>query len=130
MCIFCSIANHEIPSYTIYEDEQVIAFLDINPTSYGHTLVVPKTHCHSFLDCPEDVMNHVFKIAQQLANQFCRVLQCDGMNILSNIHEAAGQSVEHFHVHLIPRYKDNDTVTIDFNEIKPVDFEKLLKQLK
>lgn len=130
MCIFCSIVNGEIPSNKIYEDDMVIAFLDINPTSYGHTLVVPKEHCNSFLDCKEDIRDHVFKVAQQLANKIEDKLQCDGINILSNVHEAAGQSVEHFHVHLIPRYKDNDHVTIEFHEIDKPDFNELIDKLK
>lgn len=130
MCIFCSIVNGEIPSNKIYEDDMVIAFLDINPTSYGHTLVVPKKHCDSFLDCEEEVRNHVFKVAQQLANTLEEKLHCDGINILSNIHEAAGQSVSHFHVHLIPRYKDDDHVTIEFHEIDKPDFNELMQKLK
>ncbi len=130
MCIFCSIVNGEIPSNKIYEDDMVIAFLDINPTSYGHTLVVPKKHCDSFLDCEDEVRNHVFKVAQQLANTLEEKLHCDGINILSNIHEAAGQSVSHFHVHLIPRYKDDDHVTIEFHEINKPDFNELMQKLK
>ncbi len=130
MCIFCSIAKGEIPSNKIYEDEMVIAFLDINPTSYGHTLVVPKKHCDSFLDCEDEIRNHVFKVAQQLANTLEEKLHCDGINVLSNIHEAAGQSVSHFHVHLIPRYKDNDHVTIEFHEIEKPDFNELMQKLK
>lgn len=130
MCIFCSIVNGEIPSNKIYEDDMVIAFLDINPTSYGHTLVVPKKHCDSFLDCEEEVRDHVFKVAQQLANTLEEKLHCDGINILSNIHEAAGQSVSHFHVHLIPRYKDDDHVTIEFHEIDKPDFNELMQKLK
>lgn len=130
MCIFCSIVNGEIPSNKIYEDDMVIAFLDINPTSYGHTLVVPKKHCDSFLDCEEEVRDHVFKVAQQLANTLEEKLHCDGINILSNIHEAAGQSVSHFHVHLIPRFKDDDHVTIEFHEIDKPDFNELMQKLK
>lgn len=130
MCIFCSIVNGDIPSNKIYEDDMVIAFLDINPTSYGHTLVVPKKHCDSFLDCEEEVRDHVFKVAQQLANTLEEKLHCDGINILSNIHEAAGQSVSHFHVHLIPRYKDDDHVTIEFHEIDKPDFDELMQKLK
>ncbi len=130
MCIFCSIVNGEIPSNKIYEDDMVIAFLDINPTSYGHTLVVPKKHCDSFLDCEDEVRDHVFKVAQQLANTLEEKLHCDGINILSNIHEAAGQSVSHFHVHLIPRYKDDDHVTIEFHEINKPDFNELMQKLK
>lgn len=130
MCIFCDIAAGKIPSNKLYEDDTVIAFFDVNPTSYGHCLVVPKEHCQSFLDCPDDTRNHVFQVAQTLANQLTEKLHCDGMNILSNINEAAGQSVPHFHVHLIPRYKDSDTVTIEFHEIPKVDFDELMNKTK
>lgn len=130
MCLFCEIAKGNIPSNTIYEDDQVIAFFDINPTSYGHCLVVPKEHSNSLLEMSDDARNHVFKVVQQLANQLEEKLHCDGINILSNIHEAAGQSVEHTHVHLIPRYKDQDTVTIEFHEIEKVNFEELLEKWK
>lgn len=129
MCIFCSIVQKEIPSHQIYEDDLVIAFLDINPTSLGHTLVVPKEHCDSFLDCPDKVRNHVFEVAQKLANKMEKALHCDGINILSNVHEAAGQSVSHFHVHLIPRYKDDQEI-IHFHETSDIDFEDLKEKLK
>lgn len=125
MCIFCDIAQGNIPGYTVYEDDQVIAFLDVNPTSYGHTLVVPKEHCTSFLDCPKDLLGHCMNVAQDLANRLEKNLQCDGINVLSNIHEAAGQSVEHFHIHLIPRYKDNDEVTLAFGSIGEVDLQEV-----
>lgn len=129
MCIFCSIVNKEIPNYTVYEDDTVLAFLDVNPTSKGHTLVIPKQHCDSFLECPNEIRNHVFEVAQKLANKLENVLHCDGINVLTNIHEAAGQSVNHFHVHLIPRYADHDSVTIEFHEIEKLDLEELSKIL-
>ena len=129
MCIFCSIAKKEIPSHCIYEDDTVLAFLDINPTAQGHTLVIPKEHCASFLDCPASLRDHVFEVAQMLANRLEKELGCDGINVLSNIHEAAGQSVEHFHVHLIPRYQ-NDTEIIHFHETNGIDFEELKRKLK
>ncbi len=130
MCIFCSIVKGDIPNYTIYEDETVLAFLDVNPTSYGHTLVIPKEHYDSFLECPEQVRNHVFEVAQKIANKMEEVLKCDGINLLSNIHEPAGQSVHHFHVHLIPRYIGKDTVTIAFNPIEPVNYQEIIDVLK
>lgn len=130
MCIFCDIANGKIPSNTIYEDDTVICFFDVNPTSYGHCLVVPKQHCDSFLDCPADTRNHVFEVAQKIANQLEKTLHCDGINVLTNIHEAAGQSVHHFHVHLIPRYVDDDHLTLEFNSIGEVDFKELLEKVK
>lgn len=130
MCIFCSIVSGEIPNHTIYEDDTVLAFLDINPTSYGHCLVIPKKHYDSFLDCDNKVRDHVFKVAQELANKLETKLGCDGINVLTNIHEAAGQTVDHFHVHLIPRYKENDSLTIEFGNIGTVDFEELKNELK
>lgn len=130
MCIFCDIANGKIPSHTIYEDDTVICFFDVNPTSYGHCLVVPKAHCDSFLDCPDETRNHVFEVAQKISNQLEKALHCDGINVLTNIHEAAGQSVHHFHVHLIPRYVDDDHLTLEFNSIGEVDFKALLEKVK
>ena len=130
MCIFCSIVKGDIPNYTIYEDETVLAFLDVNPTTYGHTLVIPKQHCDSFLTCPEDVRNHVFEVAQMIANKMETVLKCDGINLLSNMHEEAGQSVNHFHVHLLPRYKGKNTVTIEFHPIDPVNYQEIIDVLK
>ena len=132
MCIFCQIASGEIPSHKIYEDESVIAFFDIQPTSYGHALVVPKKHFDSFLTCDPETLHHVFEVAQALANRFKDTLNCDGVNILSNCGSAAGQSVEHFHVHIIPRYEDSpkENINIQFNEIGTVDFESLLANVK
>lgn len=130
MCIFCDIVAGKIPNYTVYEDETVLAFFDVNPTSYGHCLVVPKEHCDSFLDCPDAVRNHVFEVAQKIANNLEEKLHCDGFNILSNVHEAAGQSVHHFHVHIIPRYTNDDHVTLEFGKIPEVDFKELLEKIK
>ena len=132
MCIFCEIAKGAIPSHKLYEDEQVIAFFDINPTSYGHALVVPKEHCDSFLTCKKETLDHVFEVAQALANRLKENLNCEGVNILTNCGSAAGQSVEHFHVHIIPRYEDSpkDNVHIQFGEIGEINFEALLTNTK
>lgn len=132
MCIFCDIAKGTIPSHKIYEDDSVLAFFDINPTSYGHALVIPKEHSNSFLTCKKETLNHVLEVAQQLANQLKENLNCDGINILTNVGEAAGQTIEHFHVHIIPRYEDSpkDNANIQFGEIGTVDFEALLTNVK
>ncbi len=131
MCIFCDIVAGNIPSNKLYEDDQVIVFFDIAPTSYGHCLVVPKEHCSSFLDCPSDLRDHVFQVAQTVANQLKEKLSCDGINILSNVGEAAGQTVSHFHVHLIPRYeKGQDALSIEFGKIEDVDFQALIQKVK
>lgn len=129
MCIFCDIVSGKIPNYTIYEDDKVLAFLDVNPTSKGHTLVVPKSHCSSFLYCEAEDLNHCMQVAQQLANQIKEKLNCDGINILTNIGQAAGQSVMHFHIHIIPRYENDDHLTLQFNSIGEVDLESICKQI-
>lgn len=129
MCIFCSIVNKEIPNYTIYEDESVLAFLDVNPTAKGHTLVIPKTHYDSFIECDSKDLHHVMVVAQKIAKKMESELPCDGINVLTNIRQAAGQSVNHFHIHLIPRYKDQDVVQIEFKPIDAVDFNEIIKKI-
>lgn len=112
-CIFCKIGNGEIPSNKVYEDQDVVAFLDINPASRGHTLVIPKEHFDDFTKAPRDVISHVFLVAQLVSQACIKELGADGVNILTNVGEAAGQSVKHFHVHVIPRYK-NDSIGLPF----------------
>ncbi|MEG0328808.1 MAG: HIT family protein [Longicatena sp.] len=130
MCIFCQIVNKEIPSYCIYEDEQVMAFLDISQVTKGHTLIIPKKHVESLLDCDDEILVHMSKVAKMLANRITERTQAKGMNILSNIHEIAGQSVPHFHIHLIPRYQNDDAIQITFNKSQPQDFDQLVNLLK
>lgn len=130
MCIFCKIANKEIPSYTIYEDDDVLAFLDISQVSKGHTLVIPKKHTDNFLTCEDDIRNKVFKVAQTIGNTMMDTLGCKGINILSNINEVAGQSVFHFHVHVIPRYSEDDACVIEFKASEEQDLEALQSILK
>lgn len=130
MCIFCKIINHEIPSYTIYEDDVVIAFLDITQVTKGHTLIVPKKHTESYLSCDSDTLAHVSKVAQKVANKLVDTLGCAGVNMLSNVNEVAGQSVFHFHMHIIPRYTKDDNITIRFNPSGTPDLESLYQVLK
>jgi len=112
-CIFCKIALGQIPCYKVYEDELSIAFLDINPTSRGHTLVLPKEHVESFVTCPKELLNHLMDVAQLVAQAQIKELGATGVNILSNVGKAAGQSVLHFHIHVIPRY-ENDGLKLAF----------------
>lgn len=130
MCIFCDIIEGKIPSYTIYEDDTVKAFLDISQVTKGHTLIVPKMHYDNFLECDPEVMKHCMEIAQQLGNRLMTKLNAKGMNILSNINDVAGQSVSHFHLHLIPRYSEKDACVILFNESEKQNLEALTKLLK
>lgn len=130
MCIFCNIIEGKIPSYTIYEDDTVKAFLDISQVTKGHTLVVPKVHYDNFLECDSETMKHVMEVAQTLGKSITHKLNANGMNILSNINEVAGQSVNHFHVHLIPRYDENDACVIKFKESEEQNLEELTNILK
>lgn len=102
--IFCRIIAGEIPSAKIYEDDDVLAILDISQTTKGHTLVLPKAHYENFLSCPQETLHKVFDVAQRIGQAEISVLGAKGVNILTNVGEVAGQSVMHFHVHVIPRY--------------------------
>ncbi len=103
-CIFCKIAKGEIPSATLYEDEDFRVILDLGPASKGHALVLPKKHAKNIYELPDDIASKVFVIAKKTAVKLRDVLECEGFNIVQNNGEIAGQTVFHFHMHLIPRY--------------------------
>ena len=113
-CIFCKIINKEIPGKIIYEDDICLAFLDISQTTKGHTLVIPKKHYANFLEVDVNTLQHIMHITQKLANQIVNNLDAKGCNILSNAGPIAGQTVMHFHVHIIPRFNQDDTIHISF----------------
>jgi len=106
-CIFCEIASKDSEAEIVFENEKFIAFLDINPINYGHTLIIPKVHYDNFLTMPVEELTAMTKLGQYLAGSIKRALKADGFNIISNNGLSAGQSVFHFHYHIIPRY-DND----------------------
>ena len=110
-CIFCKIANGEIPAATVYEDEDFRAILDLGPASKGHTLILPKKHAANLFELPEETAKKVLPLAIKLGARLVEGLHAEGLNVVQNNGEAAGQTVMHFHVHLIPRYK-NDTVDV------------------
>lgn len=106
-CIFCKIANGDLPSEKVYEDEHVFAFMDITPVTKGHLLVIPKNHYENVYDLPADEASHLFSVVPKLAQALKETFQQEGMkglNLLQNNGAEAGQSVFHFHMHLIPRY--------------------------
>ena len=103
-CIFCKIANGEIPSTKVYEDELVIAFKDINPMTKGHTLVVPKAHSEGLLDTDEKTLGEIIARVKKVAVMVKAETGCAGFNIVQNNGEAAGQTVKHIHFHILPRY--------------------------
>ena len=102
-CVFCAIAEGEIPSFKVYEDDLVLAYLDINPFSEGHTLVIPKNHYTGLLDTPADVLKEIIVRVQKVAAHLKATLPCDGFNVLQNNGTAAGQTVPHIHFHIVPR---------------------------
>ena len=109
-CIFCKIANGEIPSKTIYEDDVVRVFLDLGPATKGHALVVPKEHADNLYELSEETAAHVMKVAKKMATTMTEKLGAVGFNLVQNNGEAAGQTVMHFHLHLIPRYVDDKQI--------------------
>ena len=122
-CIFCKIAAGEIPSRKIYEDSDLIAIMDLNPTSKGHSLIIPKDHCTNIYDIDEDIAAKVMKTAKKLATKMTVALNCDGFNLLQNNGKTAGQTMFHFHMHLIPRYKDADNNMLKFTSVSFSDEE-------
>ena len=112
--IFCKIINGDIPCYKLYEDDDVLAFLDISQVTKGHALVVPKKHYDTFLSCPKELMHKVMDVAQRIGQVEIKLLGAKGVNILSNCYEAAGQTVMHYHVHVIPRYAGKENISIEF----------------
>ena len=103
-CIFCAIAAGEIPSFKVYEDELVLAYLDINPFAKGHTLVIPKEHSEGILDTDDETLAAVIARVKKVAARLKEKLGADGFNVLQNNGEAAGQTVKHLHFHIVPRF--------------------------
>ena len=125
--IFCRIIDGEIPCVKVYEDDDVLAILDISQTTKGHTLVIPKAHCSDFLSAPNEILSKVFAVAQRIGQAQISMLGAKGVNILSNVGAEAGQSVPHFHVHVIPRYgKDNGfQITMKEQDVSSIDLPRL-----
>ena len=123
-CIFCKIIAGEIPSSKVYEDDRVVAFLDISQVTPGHTLVVPKQHFRNLLEMDADSTSQLFARVPDIARKVMKATGAKGMNILNNNEEIAGQTVFHTHVHLAPRYDETDGLQISFEAHEP-DFPAL-----
>jgi len=121
-CIFCKIANGQIPSRTIYEDDGYRVILDLGPATKGHALILPKDHYANIYELPEVNACEVIKIAKKMVDKMTSALGCDGFNLVQNNGETAGQTVSHFHMHLIPRYI-NDGQTIGWEPGDPTNEE-------
>lgn len=107
-CIFCKIANGEIPSRTLYEDNDFRVILDLAPATKGHALILPKNHYKNLYEIEEETAAKVMPLAKKMAVEITQKLGCDGFNLMQNNNEIAGQTVFHFHMHLIPRYKNDN----------------------
>ena len=126
-CIFCRIISGEIPSTTIYENSKFKVIMDIAPANKGHVLILPKEHYDNIYDIDTATAGELFELAVMTARALKSVLDCDGMNILQNNGTVAGQTVFHFHMHIIPRY-EGDTVNIGWKELSYEDGE--MEQLR
>lgn len=129
-CIFCKIANGEIPSKTLYEDEDFRVILDLGPATKGHALILPKEHAANLYELPEDIAAKVLPVAKKVANKMKEKLGCDGLNLVQNNGETAGQTVMHFHMHVIPRY-ENDGQQINWipGQVTSEELEAVAKQI-
>lgn len=128
-CIFCKIVAGEIPASKVYEDDHFLAFLDISQVTPGHTLVIPKKHARNLLEMAPDETAALFNIVSRVTKKVESATQPQGMNIISNMEEIAGQSVFHTHVHILPRYSQEDDLKIDFIAHEP-DFAHLAQLAK
>lgn len=132
-CVFCKIISGEIPSHTIYEDDEFKVILDVSPATKGHALILPKKHYADIYEIEEETAGNAMKLAKRLASQMTKVLKCDGFNILQNNHEVAGQTVFHFHMHLIPRYpgaKNSDILRYDHENFTAEELKQICDELK
>ncbi len=121
-CIFCKIANGEIPSKTLYEDDLFRVILDLGPATKGHALILPKEHFANLYELPDETAAQAMILAKKMAALMKDRLGCDGLNVIQNNGETAGQTVFHFHMHLIPRYED-DSQKIGWEPGKPKEEE-------
>ena len=131
MCLFCEIKNGNIPSYKIYEDNICLAFLDISQATIGHTLIIPKKHFDDIFSLDEETSKHLFNVTRILAKRIKEKLGVSAVNILNNSGELAGQTIKHFHIHIIPRYED-DSLKIEFssNKLSNEQFLELVNKIK
>ncbi len=123
-CIFCKLANGEIPTNKIYEDDTFTVILDASPATRGHALILPKEHASNLYELPDETASKVFVLAKKLATTMTERLGCNGFNVVQNNGEVAGQTVFHFHMHLIPRYiGDGNEDKLGWNHLNITDEE-------
>jgi histidine triad (HIT) family protein len=129
-CLFCKIIKGEIPCYKIYEDEYTLAFLDIAKDVDGHTLVIPKKHCSSILDCDEETLNHVMRTVKLISNHYVNKCGFSGINVLNNNGSSAEQAIHHLHIHIIPRIENDNIYVFPKFQGAKYSLEENLEKLK
>lgn len=131
-CLFCKLANGVIPTNSIYEDEDFNVIMDANPASKGHALILPKEHFDNLYEIEPEILGKAAKLAQKVVKHEKNVLKCDGYNLLQNNEEIAGQTIFHFHMHLIPRYKEESSEMLKFAKpnISSEEIETLCEEMK
>ncbi len=129
-CIFCKIIKNEIPCYKIYEDENTLAFLDIQPITKGHTLIIPKKHYNTFAETPADLLSQMMPIIQKIGIAVQKATQADGFNFGLNNGSAAGQIIMHTHFHIIPRYDNDNLAPWPSQERSAEEFKKITEDIK
>lgn len=129
-CIFCKIANGEIPSKTLYEDEEFRIILDLGPATRGHALILPKNHYANLFELPEEKAGEVMRLAKRMVMKMKEKLGCEGFNLVQNNGDLAGQTVFHFHMHLIPRYRaDGQTIGWKPQEVSEEELDEVKNQI-
>jgi histidine triad (HIT) family protein len=130
-CIFCKIVAGELPSETVQEDEHTVAFMDINPWTRGHALVIPRNHSPNLYEVGEDDLQHTSSAAKRLALRMRERLSCDGVNLLNASEPAAWQTVFHFHMHVIPRYQDDPLqLPVRPRQAEPAELAEVAAELR
>lgn len=130
-CIFCKIANGEIPSATLYEDDDFRVILDLGPASKGHALILPKEHYPNLYEIPDEAAGKAMILAKKMVTKLTEILGCDGYNIVQNNGETAGQTVFHFHMHMIPRYEgDHVALGWKMGTLSEEDREEILAKIQ
>jgi histidine triad (HIT) family protein len=129
-CIFCKIINKKLPCYQIYEDDNFLAFLDIEPISKGHTLIIPKKHYNTFEETPIELLSEMIKVVNKVGIAIKKATKADAFNIGLNNGKAAGQLIMHTHFHIIPRFNDDGLHTWPSIECSEEEFKKITKDIK
>lgn len=129
-CIFCKIISEEIPCHKVYEDDDILAFLDISPVSLGHTLVIPKKHSETILDTPDETLKKILSVSKKIATVLMEVTEATGFNLNQNNFEVAGQVVPHLHFHIIPRFQNDGLSLWSGKECDKEETKKLSENIR